>query len=52
MSSIMFEEYISELSSANNLHIDNIFTATSLTCIKHIRGPNTDPWGTPADIFD
>lgn len=51
MSSILFEEYCSELLSAKNLHIHNILTATSLTFIQNKRGPNTDPWSTPAAIL-
>lgn len=49
---MLFEEYWSELSSANSLHTDNILEATSLTYIKNKSGAKTDPWGTPADNSD
>lgn len=50
MSNMLFEDYWSELSSANNQRIDNILTATPFTDIKNKSSLNPDPWSIPADI--
>jgi hypothetical protein len=44
-------EQCRELSSAKSLVRLNSESEISLTYIKNMRGPNTDPWGTPAVIF-
>ena len=43
------EEYGIQLSSAKSLQIDNL-SETPFTYNKKSRGPNTEPWGTPAFI--
>lgn len=52
MSYMLFEEYWSELSSANYRRIDDILTATSFTYIKHESTSYPSPWGILTDISD
>ena len=47
--STLWIEYPSDVSSANNLLNDIYFSPISFMYIRNMRGPNTDPWGTPAE---
>jgi hypothetical protein len=47
--STLWLEYPSDVSSANNLLNDISFSPISFIYIRNMRGPNTDPWGTPAE---
>ena len=47
--STLWLEYPSDVSSANNVLNDIIFSPISFIYIRNMRGPNTDPWGIPAE---